>query len=88
LGFFFRRPLKISESGERFEPTSGIKFQQESSELEKKFSKVFVRPPPPLEREIILFIVESMINKVTILSILKILEFPEFLSIFFSNPLK
>jgi hypothetical protein len=49
--FFSRQVFKTLKSERRFQVADGADFEEENSKLCEKFLKVFLHPPPPLERE-------------------------------------
>jgi hypothetical protein len=63
---FYGKPLKYSKRSDR---DTGTSFSMEIPILDRKTLRVFLHPPPPLERESLIRIVELTIPKATTLSI-------------------
>jgi len=68
----FGPTFKAFKSERKFQVPGGTDFQEENCKLYERFLKVSLHPPPPLERESLIRIVEITLSKVVVLSILKI----------------
>ena len=67
----FWQAFKTFKSEREFQVADGADLQEENSKLYERLLKVFLHPPPPLERESVVRSVGLTVLEVTILSIAK-----------------
>jgi len=71
LVIFLWKAFKKLKSERRVDYADRTDFQEENSNFIVELLKVFLHPPPPLEREGFVKVVCLIINKMNLLSILK-----------------